>query len=277
MQSLFNCLPSFLKIGWATDIHLDYADEVHRQNFIHQLMSLPLDLLLLTGDIAESKRYKEELLWIYSQIGIPCCFILGNHDFYGSSLQETKKEAAEFALSQQAIYYLTTQSGLILNEKWVLIGHDGWCDGQAGDYLNSTIELRDYQEIQDFCLLDKKSRLNLLHQLGKESASQVASKLKRAFRQYDKVILLTHAPPFIEACLYENQIANREWAPHFVNDSLGKVLLKSMKHYTKKSLLVLCGHTHHAATYHPLPNLTVLVGQARYHYPAMQAPLFLYY
>lgn len=264
------------KIGWVTDLHLDYAKSSQREYFIEQLLAQQLDLLLIAGDIAESGRYKTELLWLSERLQIPLYFVLGNHDFYGSLIDDIRQEASSFCQMHSNLFYLTTEANyLSLTVEWALAGHDGWSDGRAGDYEASTIELRDNQEIRDLKFLTKQERQKKIHRLAQVSASQVELKLIEAFKQHDNVLLVTHAPPFIEACLYENHIADTDWAPHFVNQTLGESLLRLMGEYKKKSLLVLCGHTHHAATFQPLPNLKVLVGQASYGHPKGQSPLII--
>src|ERR1043165_5737154 len=86
------------------------------------------DCLFVTGDIGESDsvgRYVEELRQI-----APVYYVLGNHDYYRSSI-----EAVREALPPG---WLATQPPLQLTPNTVLVGVDGWGDARGGD-LESTV------------------------------------------------------------------------------------------------------------------------------------------
>ena len=79
-----------MKLAWATDIHLCHAGESARRTFC-QSVSEQADLLVVTGDIAESQILGTALTALASQTERPVYFVLGNHDFYHGSIAATRR------------------------------------------------------------------------------------------------------------------------------------------------------------------------------------------
>jgi predicted phosphodiesterase len=92
-----------------------------------------------------------------------------------------------------------------------------------------------------------------------------------------QIIVLTHIPPFAEACLYEGKISNDDWLPYFSSKASGDVLVNICSKHPNIDFLVLCGHTHCKAECAPLPNLIVEAGHAEYHRPAIQKIISIEY
>ena len=103
--------------------------------------------------------------------------------------------------------------------------------------------------------------------LGDEAAAHIERCLPLALQSYDHVYLLTHVPPFREACWYDGRLSDDEWAPHFTCMAMGTVIRDIMRKRTDQRLTVLCGHTHGSGVAHPLPNVTVETGGAEYGRP----------
>lgn len=81
-----------------------------------------------------------------------------------------------------------------------MIGHDGRADGRLGDYARSQVLLSDYRLIEELAGLDKEARRARLHAFGEEAAAHLRALLPEALRRFRRVIVLTHVPPFREAC-----------------------------------------------------------------------------
>jgi hypothetical protein len=148
-----------------------------------------------------------------------------------------------------------------------LIGHDGWSDGRLGDWAHSTVMLNDYIMIREFVALNKTRRLELLNRLGDEAAQHITRVLPLALQQFQHVILLTHVPPFREACWHEGKIATEDWLPHMCCQATGAAISRCMEKYPHRKLTVLCGHTHSSGEVWPLANVRVLTAAATYRSP----------
>jgi Icc protein len=255
---------------WATDLHFDLATPRAFDSFVKSVREKKPDMLLIAGDLADSHSLHPTLLKLAHKMEIPLYFVLGNHDFYGSSLAQVRRETEELCHEQALLHYLTALEVIPLDASTALIGHDGWADALAGDFMASGVELRDQYEITDFRPLRKPERYQHLVQLGAEAAYDVEQKLCKALKSYSKVILVTHVPPFVEGSRYENKPSNADFAPHFVAHQMGQMLIRVMKSHPEQSLLVLSGHSHHEADYWPLPNLHCLTGHADYGNPQLQ-------
>lgn len=262
--------------SWATDLHLDLAESQVILDWVESAKEEKSEALFICGDITEDGTTLERIVALQDEIARPLFFILGNHDFYGGSIREIRESISRGVCTHPQITYLTAEKEPIsLGEGVVLIGDDGLADGRAGDFLSSSVKLRDYEEIAELSSLDKKQRLARLTEFGMAARERLRGKLHAACRQARHVILLLHAPPFVEASLYDNQSADANWAPHFTSHLIGELILEVLPHYPQTSLLVLAGHTHHSARFSPLSNVEVIVGGATYGRPSLQKPLVL--
>jgi len=204
-----------------------------------------------------------------AHFAIPIFFVLGNHDYYGGSIARVRATVREMS-REEHLHWLPERKIVQLTESTCLVGHGAWADGRYGNYQKSPVLLNDYVQIEDFKYLNKEERLLKMQELGDESASFIEEMIIRALQQYRSIILLTHVPPFREACLHEGEIGTDDWLPHFSCKAVGDVLRKTMSAHQKCHLTVLCGHTHDWSCSAILPNLIVVTGGAEYGKPAIQ-------
>lgn len=263
-----------MKLAWTTDIHLNFLEAGERQGFYQDILSTQCDAVLITGDIAEAPSVSDLLKEIADQVNKPIYFVLGNHDYYRGRVDEVKAEITELTKTYDKLFWLPAAGVQSLNNSTLLIGQDGWADGRLGDYENSGVGLNDGRLIFDLFqekILGKSHLLKKMQQLADADAKQLESDLKQAVTQKPKkIIVLTHVPPFREACCYNGEISNDDWLPYFSSKVMGDVLLKVAKENPAIEFLVLCGHTHGEAKYQPLDNLIVEAGSAEYYCPRVQ-------
>jgi predicted MPP superfamily phosphohydrolase len=258
------------RIVWLTDLHLNFLqyDEVER--FISRVAAAQPDAVLLSGDIAESSDLFMYLRQMGRVLQVPIYFVLGNHDFYFSSIEKVRSEIRELCREMPELVWLGDSNPIELAPNTGLVGHDGWADARAGDYLRSMVMMYDYQLIEELAHLNKEARWLRLKQLGDEAAAHVRRVLPPALERFQHVFVLTHVPPWREACWYQGQISNDEWLPHFTCLAMGEAIASIAREYPDRQLTVLCGHTHSSGTAHPLPNITALTGGAEYGAPEIQ-------
>src|SRR5712692_6319070 len=103
-----------------------------------------------------------------------------------------------------------------------------------------------------------------------EAAKFLETRALEALASCRHVIVLTHAPPFRDACWHEGQISNNDYLPHFACRAVGDRLIQIMREHPDRSMTVFCGHTHSAGFARILPNLSVHTGGAEYDNPAIQ-------
>ena len=259
-----------MRVAWVTDIHLNFLKERQIQAFCSELLKAKPEVVLASGDLTEAPQLEEHLELLAAKLQVPVHFVLGNHDYYRSSISAVRRRAGELCARNPALRFLTQSPAFALTARTGIVGHDGWADGRFGDYQGSQIFLNDYRLIEELSALDATERRRRLEALGDEAAAHLARELPGALERFEKVLVVTHVPPFREACWHEGQISGDEWLPHFSCRATGEAIHAAAAARPDRKVVVLCGHTHGSGRTLPLPNLEVLTGGAEYGEPELQ-------
>ncbi len=259
-----------MRYAWLTDIHLEFLRDRKAVAFVEELATLELDGLFLTGDISTAGRLEFHLRLFEDIYQAPVYFVLGNHDYYGGSVESVRGIIRELCGRCKWLHWLPISGIVKISRDTGLIGHGSWADGRLGDYDNSRVLLNDYVQIQNFVKAGKPGRLALLKSFGDQAAAYFENILPEALEHYQHVIVLTHVPPFKESCRHEGEISADDWLPHFSCKAVGDVLRKFMSTLPDRRMTVLCGHTHSSGQVAILPNLIVKTGGAEYGSPQIQ-------
>jgi 3',5'-cyclic AMP phosphodiesterase CpdA len=264
-----------LRLAWATDIHLGLADDTTRRAF-YQSVRERAEALIVTGDIAESPVIGHFLTTMAMATERPVYFVLGNHDFYGGSIADTRSRVGRVVESVGNLAYLSRSGVLELAPGTALVGHDGWADGRLGDFEGSGVILNDFLCIDelrcwtDAHTLDKPVLRRKIEALGDEAAGYLRNLLAPAAEKYAHVVVATHVPPFRETSWHQGRPATDDCLPFFSCKAVGDMLLGVARSHPGCQILVLCGHTHGGGDVQVLENLRVLTGPAEYGKPEIQ-------
>ncbi len=265
-----------MKLIWLTDIHLNFLEEEALMAFFQTINNSGADAILLSGDIAEAENIDAYLYEMAKQIEIPIYFVLGNHDYYKGNINDVRACVTELREERDELIYLPSAGYQQLDEDTVLVGQDGWADGRLGDFAHSTRSLNDSVYIEDLAEANELGRDALLHkmqELADTDAAALKADLTKALAQEHlpkKVIIVTHVPPFKEACMYRGKQTEDDYLPFFTSKATGDVLMEFAQQYPGVEFNVYSGHTHHPASCQPLKNLHVRAGKAEYHKPTYQ-------
>jgi 3',5'-cyclic-AMP phosphodiesterase len=262
-----------VRLVWTTDLHLDSVSTLAWEQWVQKISSLKADGLVITGDISEGDDVVRQLQRFVSVNQLPVYFVLGNHDFYGSTFQATRQNVIHACRDSEQLHYLTDLSPLQVSAGTYLLGEDGWADGTVGNYEESTIHLKDFERIGDFKAAGEFAWKQQLQEIGGASAKRLRSKLEQLPSNAHQIIVLTHAPPFREACWYEGKTTDDNWAPFFVAGQVGNTLMEFSRLRPECNVTVLCGHTHHAGIARMAANLQVYTGAASYGHPDIEATI----
>jgi Icc protein len=258
------------RICWVTDIHLNFLRSAQVETFFSAIASRQPDVVAVTGDIAEAGSVEDFLLRLAAAVPRPIFFVLGNHDFYGASIGWVRDRMEALSRTHPQLRWLNDAGIMPLTESSAVVGHDGWADGRLGRGRASLVLLNDFFHISDLTGLSVSDRFDRLAELGDEAALHFRRILPTAFETYTHVLLLTHVPPFREACWHEGQLSDDDYLPLFASRAAGEALLEIMKERPDRDLTVLCGHSHSEGRAQMLPNLRVLTGHADYGAPELQ-------
>jgi predicted phosphohydrolase len=261
------------RLAWATDVHLNFLSASGLEAFREALAQQEADVVVITGDIAEAPTLEPLLSVLAAELKLPIYFVLGNHDYYRSSLARVREVARELSRRSPWLCWLPTAGVVELTPDVALVGVDGWSDGRYGDFLRSPVMLNDYLLIAELSGLSKAERLARLQQLGDDEAAALRAPLRQSLGKYQRVLVATHVPPFKEACWHEGRVSNDEWLPHFSCKAVGDALREAALAFPDRKIRVLCGHTHSGGTAEILPNLKVMTGAAEYGEPRVQGVL----
>jgi len=262
-----------MELAWLTDIHLNFLNRDMRSNFYQEIISTTCDAVLISGDIAEASTLVKLLNEMLEAIKRPIYFVLGNHDYYRGQIQEVKQAMMTLSKENNQLHWLPASGMQKLDNNIILLGQDGWADGRLGDYANSRISINDNRMIADLFqekIIGKFQLLDKMQQLADADAMKLQNDLKQAVSQQPrKIIVLTHVPPFKEACLHEGKVSDDDWLPYFSSKATGDVLTTVAQQNPEIEFLVLCGHTHSEANVY-YGNLAIEVGKAEYCQPEIQ-------
>lgn len=223
-----------MKIAWAADIHLDHAEPAAVDRFVEQVQTVAPSALLLAGDIGGSRTtlgYVDEL---ERRCGVPVRYVLGNHDFYRSSIPKVREQHRA-----DRRYLHTAPTSWPLGPNVDLVGVDGWGDSGWAPEAFGQIRLSDFHMIREFSRAP--DRRIVAEGLGRESAEQLRRQLMQTTAK--TVVVVTHVPPIPEACLYEGQPSGPSGIAAFACRATWDVLQEHRERYRQR-LIVLSGHTH---------------------------------
>lgn len=255
------------RVVWLTDIHLNFLTAEAADTFLRGVCDTSPDAVLIGGDIGEAHDIEAYLHRIDELLSTEVYFVLGNHDFYFGSIAEVRRTVRETCARRPRLHYLTEARWFALTADTGLVGHDGWADARLGDYERSLVMMNDYKLVEELAGVSKMQRWPLLHGLGDAAAAHIRRVLPEALARFPRVVLLTHVPPWREACWHEGRISDDEWAPHFTCRAVGEAIVEAMRAHPDRELTVLCGHTHGDGETRPLPNIHCITGGAQYGNP----------
>jgi len=262
-----------MRIVWTTDPHLNHVPIQAWDRWVAAINSQTPDAILVTGDISEGDDVVFQLKRMSEAFDVPLHFVLGNHDFYQSSITQTRQRVSTASDPHPLLNFLTDAPPVPLDDGVYLVGEDGWGDADQGNYDKSPIRLNDFQLIDDFAKADPATWKSMLLDQGKHSANRLQKQLDQIPADATEVIVATHVPPFCESCWYEGHTTDENWAPFFVCGQVGSVLQDFAKAAPNVNVQVLCGHTHHDGIANLDKNLTVYTGAAIYGEPDIEATL----
>ena len=257
-------------VAWLSDVHLDMVKEPWFLGLCDEIQDSDARSIWLTGDIATGKDVGDWLIRLHHRTELPIYFVLGNHDYYHSSFARVDQIIKDIHLQHEGIVWMDIQGACSIDPKTMLVGAGGWGDARSGDFYNTPIRINDHRLIEDLSEISRKELYTRLQSRGEEMAFLLDRQL-RDCSDADDIWVLTHVPPFVEACWYKGKAGDPNWIADFVCVALGKVLERYALNNPNKRLHVLCGHGHNRGIVQKQKNLCVYTASAEYSKPRVEA------
>lgn len=272
------------KLVWITDPHLSCASPTAIGRLWQRAVAMAPDAIVITGDIAEAGSLDGWLDTIEGVFDVPVYYVLGNHDFYGGSVGQVRARVTARTVSGARTRWLPVAGPVALTATTGLVGHDGWGDGRAGDLATTTVFLNDFLAIEDVRVgqryfpgmpWDRQALAARLAALGDDAAATLRPQLYEALSRFEHVLVATHVPPAQSCAWHEGHTSDDQWAPFFVCEAVGALLVEAADAHPERHITTLCGHTHGSGEAWLRPNLHVRTAGAEYGSPTPCPPLLL--
>jgi 3',5'-cyclic-AMP phosphodiesterase len=263
------------RVAWWTDIHFELLAPEQEQATLRAWAEQPADCAIVTGDISGGRTTLAHLRRLAERFDRPIYLVLGNHDFYGTSIERRRRETVELCEQIENLVYLTAQSVVPLSPSTALVGHDGWGDAREGDFDGTPVRPPDLAEIEELTevAVDRGRLRQVLERLGDEAAEHLARVVPEALSSHRRVVVALHVPPLRETSWYEGRNSSDLWLPYFCCRAAGDVLLALAEQHPQHEILVLCGHCHGSGDVQVRENLRVLTSGAEPCSPQIQHTL----
>ncbi|HUU87877.1 MAG TPA: metallophosphoesterase [Candidatus Glassbacteria bacterium] len=241
-----------MKLAWVTDPHLNFLSPLSIKEFCNKLNSHPADGVVITGDIAEAPTVAMFLETIATTVHKPIYFVLGNHDFYHGCIDDVRREVIDISNKYDNLHYMTDSKILELTPHTAMVGHEGWYDCRSGNFITSPFVLTDFSLIDEYRYSggSKEDIYKVSNKIAQQALQHFGYYLKEGLKKYDEIILITHVPPFTRMCMYKGGPSETDALPFFSCASLGDLIVGIKDEFPEKTLTVLAGHTHYAASFH---------------------------
>lgn len=249
------------RYAWLTDIHLDHLQDAQAKAFIDHVASQNIDGILITGDIATAPRFIQYLAMFEAALQKPVLFVLGNHDYWGSTIEQCQKQAIDISSMSTFIKWAASTPYITLTQTTTLVGHDGWYDTLYASHPDFNMSMNDWSYTGDFVGKNKDTIVSLSKELAHKATLSMMSSIKAATRYSRRLIVMTHVPPFI---CHQCDNAGLSW---FASRMMGDMLRQAAKAYPNVHFTVLAGHSHTAGTLEVDKNMICHVGAAEYGKP----------
>lgn len=254
-----------MRAVWVTDPHLDHLR--HRPTVLKafvEMLRADSDCLIISGDI--STHSEVDLFVTFAKAyGKPIYFVLGNHDYWGGSFDETHKQMRRLCRENPNMIWLDHSGPVEIAPGVEVTGVDGWYDAQFGSWRDSSFHMVDWHSTRDFMGKDLVDIVATCRGIAR--GFSVAARIKLEAAKARRVFFVTHVPPYQQSAMHQGRPSERTALPWYTSKILGEALSDWAEANPERNLITLCGHVHSPSEFEEQPNHIVHCGIAAYGTP----------
>jgi len=254
-----------MKYIWGSDLHLDHLRGNEFNEFIARVKAECVDpdtVLLLTGDTSVGTQVSGHHYALADAAAGRMLYVLGNHDRWGSSFADVDVKLEVTSVHMPRASFMDKVDYVELDPGTFAVGDSGWYDGRNGTQGNPRMIMNDWNYIHEYI---GREPYKASAEFADARAKTLDTKMRAAIAAgAERLVVLTHAPPFVESCRYMGNPSDLYALPWFSSQVFGDTLDQVANEHWSVQIEVLCGHTHDRYVYKRCDNLMVHVAGAKY-------------
>lgn len=255
-----------LNFRWCSDLHLDHLGVKDHQDFLALVKSecsSPDTILFVTGDTSTGMRVEGDHYKLAHAVAGKMMFVLGNHDRWNSSFANVENRIKVMTQAHATnASFLDISDPIQIEPETFVVGDSGWYDGRNGLQGKPRFLMNDWFFIQEYL---GREPFQASAQFADACAARLEAKMRAAIAAGAmRLIVLTHVPPYVEACRHLGKPSDTYALPWFSSQVIGDVLDQIAEEFFHIKIEVLCGHTHDQFYYKRKDNLAVHVAWSEY-------------
>jgi predicted phosphohydrolase len=251
----------------VTDVHLDHLSPLELKEFFKKVNEASTfeTIMLVTGDITTARRLYEHIDGLGQACRGKMLYVLGNHDRWAGSLANCERDLRLHNRVDGHSVFMDVVDRVQLDVKTCVVGDSGWYDGRNGLQGNPQMILNDWFYVEEYRGKDPRK---CSAEIADKRARILEAKLRAAVAAgNERVVVLTHVPPFVESAKHMGRPSDDYALPWFSSQVIGDAIDQVAKEFFYVKFEVLAGHTHSKCSYMRDDNLNVTVGAADYGNP----------
>lgn len=246
------------RIIWITDPHMPHLDHDDRERWFNGIANHD-GYFFITGDFGSAVSTPKILKRIESLAKNKVFVVLGNHDFYGSTITavrhslnhegygiQTVDGADKMICYEPGMYQFPYQ----LDEHTWVAGTGGCGDSNSGTCDPKSFELNDEEFIRELFLARVAGRLKVtLQDLGTEHAEYLLDLCAKVPEDAKNLLLIAHVPPWTRSAWHQGHMSDDYALPRFCWHQGGVAIDLVAQERPDLNIQVFCGHTHSGGRY----------------------------
>ncbi len=255
----------------GSDLHLDHLNLEERKEFLSRVSKECNDqdaVLLLTGDLTSHKNLWEHVDELAQASRARMLYVLGNHDIWGGSFVQANTTLRPHGLVDGHAVFMDHVDRVQLEDDLCVVGESGWYDGRNGLQGPPKFIMNDWFFISEYRTNHGLTERKFSERVADARAAIMNKKLRAAIKAgNNRIIVLTHVPPWVESCRHMGRPSDAYALPWFTSQVMADTIDQIAKEHFRVKFEVLCGHTHDACKWHRDENVHVHVTGASYGAP----------